>query len=192
MTKRWRFWKSSVWKTGGYKADREAQVTMDTEHEKSGGHFIFDICSKIEACFAELYHYYSELFSDNPDASALWKKVAEEEENHLRQFEFADRLYRWADFAVTVEIARAQRVCDKMNALLVYVRHTPPALETALNKAIEMEEILADLHMASAVIFADKNTQKLFTAMAQSEQDHIQSLKRFYAIMNLSRTEMPG
>lgn len=170
----------------------EVEEVMKTEQDKSGNYLIFDVCARIEARFAELYHYYSELFSDDADASALWKKVADEEEGHLRQFEFADRLYRWADFTVTVEIERAQRVCEKMDALLEFVRRNPPTLETALRKAIEMEEVLADLHMTSAVIFDDKSTQKLFKAMANSEQDHIQSLKRHLTILEISHTEMNG
>lgn len=165
---------------------------METQHEQSDDFLIFGICAKIEARFAELYHYYSELFSDDSDAAGLWKKVAEQEENHLRQFEFADRLYRWDDFKVNVEIERARRICEKMNVLLEHVRQNPPDLETALRKAISMEEVLAEFHMASAVIFADKNTQKLFRAMAECDRDHIQSLKRFYAVTNLSRTEMAG
>src|SRR6185369_17555540 len=102
MTKRWRSWKSWAWKTVGCKIDLEALGIMEAEREKSGDFPIFKMCSKIEAGFAELYHYYSELFSEDFDASALWKKVANEEENHLRQFEFADRIYRDADFKVLV------------------------------------------------------------------------------------------
>lgn len=165
---------------------------MATEHEKPDDYLIFEECSKIEARFAELYHYYSELFSDNRDAAELWQKVADEEENHLRQFEFADRLYRWADFTVNVQIARVRRVCEKMDALLEFVRRNPPHLETALRKSIEMEELLADLHMTSAVMFADENTQNLFKAMAKSEKDHIESIKRYLTILELSHTDMNG
>lgn len=163
---------------------------MVAESEKSGNYLIFDICSKIEARFSELYQYYGDLFSDDFEASRLWKKVALEEENHLRQFEVADRLYRWSEYELTVDLERAQWICKKMDALLEYVRQTPPDLDTALTKAIEMEETLADLHMTTAVKFADETIQKLFKAMAGSDQEHIQSLKRHIYIMNLSRTEM--
>ncbi|HXE98203.1 MAG TPA: hypothetical protein VN642_17505 [Dongiaceae bacterium] len=165
---------------------------MEAEREKSGDFPIFKICSKIEAGFAELYHYYSELFSEDFDASALWKKVANEEENHLRQFEFADRIYRDADFKVLVDAGRSRMVCEKLGSLLEHVRQTPPTLETALEKAIEMEEVLADLHMTAAVEFADESIQKLFKAMAASDQEHIQSLRRYLTIQQLSHTEMNG
>lgn len=165
---------------------------METEHEKSGDYLIFNICAKIEAGFAELYHYYGELFSKDHDASALWKKVAAEEENHFRQFEFADRLYRNADFDMNVETGRAQRVCEKLGSLLEHVRQNPPTLETALVRAIEMEEVLADLHMTTAVKFADESVQKMFRAMSGSDQEHIQSLRRHLTILKLSQTEMNG
>lgn len=165
---------------------------METEHDKANDHLIFEECSKIEARFAELYNYYSELFSDNVDAAELWKKVAAEEEDHLRQFEFANRIYRWADFTPNVQFARVRNVSEKMDALLGYVRLNPPQLETALRKSIEIEEALADLHMTSAVMFADENTQNLFKAMAKSEQGHIESLRRYLNVLEISHAEMNG
>lgn len=165
---------------------------MGTEHGKSDDDLIFNICSKIEAGFAELYQYYSEIFGDDPDASALWKKVSDEEWNHCRQFEFADRLYRNADFNLNVDIGRAQRVCEKLGSLLEFVRQTPPTLETALVRAIEMEEVLADLHMTTAVKFTDISIQKMFKAMSGSDQEHIQSLRRYLTILEISHTEMNG
>lgn len=176
----------------GCKIELEALVIMAKEQEKSGDYLIFSICAKIEAGFAELYHYYSELFSEDPDVSALWKKVAAEEENHARQFDFADRLYRNADFNVTVDAGRPQRVFEKLCSLLEHVRQNPPALETALVRAIEMEEVLADLHMATAVKFADESIQKMFIAMSGSDREHIQSLRRYLTVLKLSHTEMNG
>ena len=165
---------------------------MENAKNHSGDCLIFEICAKIEAQTAELYHYYSELFNENPDAVQLWHKTALEEENHLRQFELADRLYRNADFAVAVDPERAQRVCRKLEGLLSHVRQQPPDLETALSRAIEMEESLADLHMESVVKFTDGSIQKIFRAMMCFDQEHVQSLKRFLAIVTLSRTDMVG
>lgn len=163
----------------------------NTENHSDDCH-IFEICAKVEAQTAELYHYYSELFHENPDAAQLWHKTAVEEENHLRQFELADRLYRKADFSVAVDMGRAQRVCSKLGALLSHVRQHPPNLETALVRAIEMEESLADLHMESAVRFTDVSIQKIFSAMMRFDQEHVQSLKRFLAIITIAQTDMVG
>ncbi|QEM68331.1 hypothetical protein FO488_09260 [Geobacter sp. FeAm09] len=165
---------------------------METANNYSGDCPIFEICARIEAQTAELYHYYSELFRENPDAAQLWRKTALEEENHLRQFELADRLYRNAGFAVSVDPERAHRVCHKLGTLLSHVRQHPPDLETALSRAIEMEESLADLHMEGVVRFADDSVQKIFKAMMRFDQEHVQSLKRFLAIVALARTEMTG
>ncbi|GFE61229.1 hypothetical protein [Geobacter sp. AOG2] len=165
---------------------------MESTGKHSGDCHIFEICAKIEAQTAELYHYYSELFHENPDAAQLWHKTAIEEENHLRQFELADRLYRKADFALAVDTDRAERVCHKLGALLSHVRQQPPDLETALVRAIEMEESLADLHVESVVRFTDGSIQKIFRAMMSFDQEHVQSLKRFLAIITLARTDMTG
>jgi len=165
---------------------------MKTGSNHSGDCPIFEICAKIEAQTAELYHYYSELFHDDPDVARLWHKTALEEENHLRQFELAGRLYRKDDFTVAADIERAQRICHKLGALVSHVRQHPPDLETALTRAIEMEELLADLHMESVVRFTDGSVQKVFRAMMAFDQEHVHSLKKLLAIVTLARTEMAG
>lgn len=143
-----------------------------------------------EKLCAELYHYYSELFSDDPEASRLWKKTALEEENHQRQFEMAQRLSGSLDIKIKKDVNWVCSVNQKLVALLEFVKKQPPDLLTALKKAIEMEEALADLHMKSAVSFEDKSTADLFLFMHKSDNGHIESLKRYLAILELPKTEM--
>ncbi|KAB0669652.1 hypothetical protein F6V30_12690 [Oryzomonas sagensis] len=165
---------------------------MDTTSNHADHCLIFKICARIEAQTAELYHYYSELFRENRDAAQLWHKTALEEENHLRQFELADRLYRNVDFVVAIDPERAERVCHKLGMLVSHVRQQPPDLETALSRAIEMEEALADLHMESVVRFADDSIQKIFRAMMRFDQEHVQLLKKFLTDVTKPRTERDG
>jgi rubrerythrin len=152
----------------------------------------FDVCAKIEGLCAELYHYYSDLFQENSEASQLWKKTALEEENHKRQFELANRLRDAAEFEIEADLERTYRIYQKLQNLLEHVRTNPPDIETALTKAIEMEEHLADLHMDSAVRFGNESIKEMFQSMRDFDKDHEKLLKHFLAIIKLPKADMLG
>ncbi len=152
----------------------------------------FDVCARIEGLCAELYHFYSDLFAENPEVSSLWKKTALEEENHQRQFELAARLREDVSFDLAADIDRTSRIHQKLGTLLQYVRQNPPDAVTALVRAIEMEENLADLHLDSSVRFHDENVKKMFQALSEFDLDHVKSLRQCLAIMTLHQSEMNG
>jgi rubrerythrin len=193
MNRLWSGWKSLTWKTDGFRADyfgRQSEVSMKSEQELEALTQFFRICAQNEQLCAELYHFYSDLFLDDLDVSRLWKKTAMEEENHQKQFELALRLVAECDFEPGYDVERALNVNRKFILLLQHVRNNPPDLKTALHKAIEMEDAIADLHMDSAVKFKDKDTQDLFKAMFNADHGHMESLKLYLTITELANTEM--
>jgi rubrerythrin len=150
----------------------------------------FDVCAKIEGLCATLYHYYSDIHKDNVDVSRLWKKTAMEEENHQKQFELANRLRDDVDIDLNADFDRFYRIHQKLNKLLVHVRQNPPDIVTALTKAIEMEESIADLHLESSVRFHDESISKMFQALQAFDQDHVKSLRHCLAAVTLPKSEM--
>jgi hypothetical protein len=152
----------------------------------------FDVCAKIEGLCAELYHFYSDLFQENADISNLWKKTALEEENHQKQFELAFKLRDAIDLELNADLGRTSRIHDRLGVLLQHVHQSPPDIVTALNKAIEMEEALADLHLDSSVRFQDESIRKMFQALREYDQDHVKALRHGLAIMTITQTEMAG
>jgi rubrerythrin len=152
----------------------------------------FDVCAKIEGLSAELYHYYSDIHQDNEDVSQLWKKTAMEEENHQKQFELANRLRDEVGFELNTDIERAYRIYHKLNSFLAHVRQSPPDIVTALTKAIEMEESLADLHLDTSVRFHDESIRKMFQALRDFDQDHVKSLRHSLVVMMLPQSKMVG
>jgi rubrerythrin len=152
----------------------------------------FDVCARIEAMTAELYHYYSELFQEDEDVSQLWKKTALEEENHMRQFELAIRLCDDADFELEADIVRTHRIYHKLKSILEHVRTTPPDMETAFSKAIDMEEYLASMHMDCAVRYGNESIKRMFQSFSDFDQDHVKALKHQLAVIMLPKAVMVG
>jgi rubrerythrin len=152
----------------------------------------FEVCAKIEGLCAELYHYYSAVYQDNEEVSQLWKKTAQEEENHQKQFELAYRLRDEVDFELEENLDHANKIRLKLKNLLDHVHQNPPDIVTALTRAIEMEERLACLHMENAVRFKDKMVQKLFQALQDYDQDHVKALQHCLSHLTLHKSEMVG
>jgi len=163
---------------------------MNSEQAQASLVLYLDLCAKNERMCAELYHYYSDLFRERDDISQLWKKTALEEENHQKQFELALRLSTSCDLELTSSVERALSVHQTFLRLLDHVRMQPPDLLTALKKAIEMEEAIADIHLESSVVFKDSHVYELFRAMCDADQGHVESLKMYLAVVELPLSDM--
>lgn len=148
----------------------------------------FEVCARIEECCAELYHYYSEIHRDSEYISSMWKKTALEEEGHQKQFVLATKILKDVDYELSGDLERARRMYQKLNSLLDHVRKNPPEPEVALNKAIEMEESLGDLHLDSAVIFKDDSINQMFRALRNFDQEHVTAMQRCLTILQLSES----
>jgi rubrerythrin len=165
---------------------------MELPDRKDNVSLFFDVCARIEGACATLYHYYSDLFSENDDVSRLWKMTALEEENHQKQYELVNRIREDVGFDLNTDFERPYRIYKKLNNLLDHVRQNPPDIETALTKAIEMEEYLVDLHLDNSVHFHDDSVKKMFTALRGFDQDHVKSLRHCLSVVTLPQSEMVG
>jgi len=153
---------------------------------------LFDLCKDIEGLVAQLYHFYSDYFKDNVEISRMWKKTAMEEENHHLQFALAQRIAGDIICSANVDLDMIADTKDKLSKLVSAVIKNPPDLVTALSRAVEMEEKLADLHASTVVNFADAETQNMFKAMIGFDQEHVETLRRYLAITTLNKAEMAG
>ena len=152
-----------------------------------------EVCMGIEKLCADLYHHYSEIYEDIPEASQLWKKTALEEENHRRQFELALRLVNETEFEVSKDgLKRAYSIQYKLLNLMEHIKDNKPDLLTAVTKALEMESKLADLHVHTSLHFKDESMQKLFNTLSEADRDHVTDMQRYRTILYLPLCEMEG
>jgi hypothetical protein len=152
-----------------------------------------EVCMGVEGLCAGLYHYYSEIYADIPEASTLWMKTAIEEENHQKQFELALRLMDEAEFDVSQNsLDRAYSIQYKLLKLTNHVKTEKPELLVAVSKAVEMEAKLADLHVHTSLNFKDESMQKMFKALGEADSDHVSDMQRFHTILSLPHSQMEG
>jgi hypothetical protein len=152
-----------------------------------------EICRGIERLCADLYHFYSDIYEDIPEAASLWKKTALEEENHQMQFELALRLMDETEFEVSKEsLKRAFSIQTKLLKLTDHVKGNKPELLMAVSKAVEMEDQLANLHVHTSIKFKEESMQKLFKALGDDDYEHVAALQRYSMILHLPHSEMRG
>ena len=152
-----------------------------------------DVCMGIEGLCADLYHYYSKIYEDIPEASSLWEKTALEEENHRKQFELALKLWNETEFEVLNEsLEQAVMIHEKLLRLMEQIKNTKLDLLIAVSKAIEMEEKLAGLHAHNSLKFKEESMQNLFKALSDADLDHVADLQRYRSILYLPLSEMEG
>jgi rubrerythrin len=140
---------------------------------------LFDSCALLEEKVAHLYYLFAELYSDLPELARLWRKTAEEEENHMRQFELAARLARTTALTPLVEPAAVGHAITMVTMITDKIRQTPPGWRDALKLAIDLEEKLSRLHVDTAVAYNDDTINKLFRSMMTNDEQHVQSLRRY-------------
>jgi rubrerythrin len=161
--------------------------------EMANRKIFLEVCMGIEALCADLYHYYSEIYVDTPEAALLWKKTAIEEENHQRQFELALRLLDETEFDVSQSsLDRAYSIQCKLLKLTNHVKSDKPELMVAVSRAVEMEANLADLHAHTSLNFKEESMQNMFKALGEADRDHVSDMQRFHTILSLPNCDMNG
>lgn len=166
---------------------------MSEMTDKTTKKIFLEVCMGIEALCAKLYHFYSIIYEDIPEAARFWKKAALEEENHRKQFELALHLLNETEFTVSKgSLKRAYSIQYKLLKLLEHIKSNKPDLLTAVSKAIEMEEKLAGLHAYTALDFKEESMQRLFKALSEADRDHVDDMQRYRAILFLPLSDMKG
>lgn len=140
---------------------------------------VLKTCSQIEGKVAEIYHLLSDLHRENAELSALWRKTALEEENHMYQFQLAARISREMVAGTRIDGRKAQAALNMVESVQGRLREKAPTFAGGLRFAIELEEKLSAFHMENAVIFENDQAESLFHAMMASDRDHVAALQRF-------------
>lgn len=141
---------------------------------------LLEKCREIELLCKELYDYFAEIYADNEDAVRLWRKTAIEEQNHADQFTLALKLRKGMSCIVVAESARVESIISQLRTVITRVKADPPKYLDALDSSIKLEKYLTEFHLSFVVMFEEESFKRMFTAMMESDQEHIASLQEAY------------
>lgn len=141
---------------------------------------LLEKCREIELLCKELYSFFAVLYADDEEAALLWRKTADEEQNHADQFTLALKLKKDLPCQVLPDHEKVDSVISQLHTVIEKVRKSPPLLQDALLASIKLEKFIADLHLTCVVVYEDKQSKSMFNAMMASDNDHIASLQDAY------------
>jgi rubrerythrin len=147
-------------------------------------------CAAIERECAGLYHWLSDLFCDDRKVSALWNRTALVEENHESQFILAVKLSDGILAVPLIEQATADAQLEWLRNLRRELEENPPDLIRALETAMFIEEQLERFHLENVLLYSNDDHRRMFMAMMAHDQDHTDSLKRFFEEVISSRGDV--
>lgn len=141
---------------------------------------VIDKCAKIERLVADLYYIFMKQQADNADCSGLWRKTAQEEENHEQQFMLAKRISKSQEIKSKVSIDVLDSIINALNTLINKVNSEPPSHKESFRLAIAVEEKLAEVHLNCSCVFTDESMNRLFKSMMMCDNGHLDKLKQAY------------
>jgi hypothetical protein len=134
-------------------------------------------CQEIEILAARIYHYHADLFADAKQIAGIWRRTAREEEYHACQVLLARRLFDPVS-CPDIDVSQAESTRNLCRALFETIRKSPPSLEEAFLTAIDLEEMLAQLHMDNALLFEKCGGIYLFRGLMMQDLWHVDELER--------------
>lgn len=141
---------------------------------------ILEKCREIEFLCRDIYTCFAEIFADDQEAVALWRKTAVEEQNHADQITLALKLRKGLSCYVEVDSSQIDFKITQMQGYLEMVKISPPTLKEALALAIKLERKISSFHLDEMMVFEDESIKKLFSAMMASDRNHVESLEAAY------------
>lgn len=137
---------------------------------------VLDLFASIEMKCADLYRQFEVLYADLPELALLWRKTAEEEDNHAQQFKLASRLKGRGMEGVKVDGVQCTIILQTIETYVNTMQQLHPSPAEALSFAIQLEESLFEYHMSTVVHFIDPELSKLFKAMMGNDRAHVTML----------------
>ena len=135
------------------------------------------VCEDIEQVVSQIYRYWQQVFVNDASLSALWAKLADDELDHVRQVQLAQRVAN--DQVIdggNISLESLEKALDRARQLLKDVKERDISSVTALRAAIKIEEEFSKAHLLNAANVTDESMAKMFKSLARADELHIKTL----------------
>lgn len=139
---------------------------------------IFRPLAELERVLADLYAWYSEIFTADSDAAFVFFRMSAEEHGHARLIDYQKRLIqRNSSYSFPVNID-----LDLIHTMLNTTRlarnpELNPTVEEAIRLALRLESCAAESHYKSALQGGDPEIARLFSALGGEDRRHVNRIE---------------
>ncbi len=142
--------------------------------------FVFRPLEDLESALVELYQWYADVFTLDPEARALFIKMATEERNHVALVRYQKKLVTknmsmFGDVDIDLDDVRTLTV----EARSLLKANPRPSIEEAVTTALRFERSASESHLRSAMKQANPDLAKLLSALCQGDKGHMGGLLEF-------------
>jgi rubrerythrin len=136
------------------------------------------LCAEIEKTVGQIYLALAEQASDENELKRIWEEMAEDEMEHARLLQFAQRF----DAEKTFDGFNLDMT--QLGQLLVQVRETYDLVmlrvwddDQAVSMMLKLEEDFQQVHIRLAANLKDASMQKMFEKLGKGDDLHVQKLR---------------
>lgn len=131
-----------------------------------------EACILIEETCAAIYRTFAEIFSSSPEVSALWLKIAEDEDAHREQFNIAYLLRGSGYLNQDTENYLIKQVLANINSLKDDITRNVPTLKDALIISSILERSIENYHVEAGKLIMDEELADLIAKMSDNDKGH--------------------
>lgn len=144
---------------------------------------IFDQCIAIENNAEQIYRMLSVREApDNPNRK-LWEKLADDEAEHARILEMAQRLLREGMIAgLGLSLQQVTELLGRIVETRQMVQRGELARDEMIMQLIEMERQMQQVHTSLSVEFANPDLTRLFSKLGRSDGAHFTTLQQLVGV----------
>lgn len=135
-------------------------------------------CCKIELMVSRIYQH----FAAQPDyperLRQLFRQLAQDEEEHARQFDLALELPEGAVGSVKrITWEKVSQGLNKARTLFQDLQHHQCDAEKALKVAMRLEEEFIRIHLDNSILITDERISSMFRGLAKGDDEHLAVLR---------------
>jgi rubrerythrin len=130
-----------------------------------------DACILIEEACAVIYRNFAQIFSDSA-VSALWSKIAEDEDIHREQFVLARQAHGTGYLNQDTENYLINEILTNLNLLKDEIRNNVPTLKEALIISAILERSIENYHVETGKLMLDEKLATLVSEMSDYDKGH--------------------
>lgn len=141
----------------------------------------FDLCAEIESTMSLVYRRMANAICGNEQLKELMLQLAKDEADHVNQVRFARLLPEKESFSgVHISQTKLERLLLKAQSLLKDIEQNPPCEKDILVQAIALEEDFIQVHVTSALEFAEPKLKERFKLLAREDERHVATLRTYF------------
>jgi len=136
-----------------------------------------NICVQIEETAGQIYRKMSESSRLSVMVRKIFLELADEEDDHATQLKFALRFPENSVVKSQPEmLAKVQHLLEQARHILSRPEITRVDDQQAVSLGLKLEKDFCQAHIGCSFEFSDPGMKKMFAAMAQADETHVQRL----------------